>query len=89
MPINQKKAQVSIVKTGPQPEYTQIRQAVQQSLDLIGGIRDIVKPDNLVLINPSWVAPPVEREAGCITIPEITRAVADIVKDIGARAVIA
>jgi len=29
------------------------------------------------------------REAGCITIPEVTRAVADIVEDIGARAVIA
>jgi len=31
----------------------------------------------------------VEREAGCITIPEVTRAVADIVKDLGARPVIA
>jgi len=89
MPPNQTKAPVSIVKTKPQPDYSQIRQAVQQSLDLIGGIRDIVKPDDMVLINPSWVAPPVEREAGCITIPEVTRAVADIVKDIGARPVIA
>jgi len=89
MPTNKQKAQVSIVKTKPQAEYPQIRQAVQQSLDLIGGIRDVVKPDDLVLINPSWVAPPVEREAGCITIPEVTRAVADIVMDIGARPVIA
>lgn len=89
MPISQENTQVSIVKTQPQAEYPQIRKAVQQSLDLIGGIRDIVKPNQLVLINPSWVAPPVEREAGCITIPEVTRAVADIVKDIGARPVIA
>jgi uncharacterized protein (DUF362 family) len=89
MPIKPKKAQVSIVRTNPQPQYPQIRQAVQQSLDLIGGIRDIVKPRDLVLINPSWVAPPVERQAGCITIPEVTRAVADIIRDIGARAVIA
>lgn len=89
MPVNKEKAKVSIVKTKPQPEYRQIRQAVQQSLDLIGGIRDIVKPKDLVLINPSWVAPPVEREAGCITIPEVTQAVADIVKEIGARPVIA
>jgi uncharacterized protein (DUF362 family) len=89
MATNQKKSQVSIVKTKPQAEYPQIRQAVQQSLDLIGGIRDIVKPDDLVLINPSWVAPPVAREAGCITIPEVARAVADIVMDIGARPVIA
>jgi len=89
MPISQKNTQVSIVKTDPQADYAQIRRAVQQSLDLIGGIRDIVKPKDLVLINPSWVAPPVERDAGCITIPEVTRAVADIVKDIGARPVIA
>jgi uncharacterized protein (DUF362 family) len=89
MPLDNKKAEVSIVKTKPRPEYDEIRRAVQQSLDLIGGIRDIVKPEDLVLINPSWVAPPVEREAGCITIPEVTRAVADIVKDIGARPVIA
>jgi len=89
MPNRTPSAKVSIVKTKPQPDYSQIRQAVQQSLDLIGGIRDIVKPGNLVLINPSWVAPPVEREAGCITIPEVTRAVADIVKNIGARPVIA
>jgi uncharacterized protein (DUF362 family) len=89
MPTHQTKAQVSIVKTEPQPEYLQIRQAVGQSLDLIGGIRDIVKPNDLVLVNPSWVAPPVQREAGCITIPEVARAVADIVKDIGARPVIA
>jgi len=82
-------AKVSIVKTQPQPDYSQIRQAVMRSLDLIGGIRDIVKSEDLVLINPSWVAPPVERAAGCITIPEVTRAVADIVKDLGARPVIA
>ncbi|CAB1061960.1 hypothetical protein D1BOALGB6SA_6736 [Olavius sp. associated proteobacterium Delta 1] len=66
MPTNQEKTQISIVKTHPQAKYSQIRQAVQQSLGLIGGIRDIVKPDDLALINPSWVAPPVEREAGCI-----------------------
>ena len=89
MAENKEKAKVSIVKTKPQSEYQQIRHAVQQSLDLIGGIRDIIKPKDLVLINPSWVAPPVEREAGCITIPEVTQAVADIVKDMGARPVIA
>jgi uncharacterized protein (DUF362 family) len=83
------KVTVSIVKTDPKLEYPKIRQAVDRALDLIGGIQDIVKPGHLVLINPSWVAPPVEREAGCITIPEIPRAVADIVKDLGGRPVIA
>jgi len=83
------KVKVSIVKTGPKPEYPEIHEAVQKALDLIGDIRDIIKPGHLVLINPSWVAPPVEREAGCITIPEIPRALADIVKGLEARPVIA
>jgi len=80
---------VSIVKLQPKPDYPKIREAVQEALTLIGGIEDIIKPGHLVLINPSWVAPPVEPEAGCITIPEIPRAVADIVKDLGAKPIIA
>jgi len=83
------KAKVSIVKTDPKPEYPEIRDAVHRALDLIGGIQDIIKPGHLVLVNPSWVAPPVEREAGCITIPEVPRALADMVKELGARPVIA
>jgi uncharacterized protein (DUF362 family) len=83
------KSEVSIVKTNPKPDYSEIRQAVEKALDLIGGVQDLIQPGQLVLINPSWVAPPVEREAGCITLPEIPRALADIVQELGARAVIA
>lgn len=83
------KAKVSIVKTGPKPEYPEIRDAVHKALDLIGGIRHVIKPGHLVLINPSWVAPPVDRDAGCITIPEVPRALADMIKELGARPVIA
>jgi uncharacterized protein (DUF362 family) len=83
------KAKVSIVKTEPNPGYAEIGAAVRHALDLIGGVGDIIRPGYLVLINPSWVAPPVEREAGCITIPEVPRAIADIVRDLGARPVIA
>ncbi len=83
------KAKVSIVKTRQNPEYLEIFEAVRKALDLIGGIEDVVKPGHLVLINPSWVAPPVEPEAGCITLPEVSRAVADIVMELNARPVIA
>ena len=83
------KTKVSIVKTPARSEYPEIRKAVEKALLLIGGIEDIIKPGHLVLVNPSWVGPPVEREAGCITIPEIPRALADIVKEMGARPVIA
>jgi len=80
---------VSIVKTTQNPGYAEIYEAVKKALDMIGGIGDIIRTGDLVLINPSWVAPPVEREAGCITIPEVPRAIADLVKDLGARPVIA
>jgi uncharacterized protein (DUF362 family) len=83
------KSIVSLVKTRSNPGFEEIRKAVQRSIDLIGGIDDIVRPGALVLINPSWVAPPVEREAGCITLPEVTQAIADIVTELGARAIIA
>jgi uncharacterized protein (DUF362 family) len=83
------KTKVSIVKTQPNPNYQAIRQAVERALGLIGGISDIIRPRDMVLINPSWVAPPVERAAGCITLPEVTQAIADIVIEMGARVVIA
>lgn len=83
------KARVSIVRTNAKPDYPEIYSAVQRALELIGGIEPLIKPGNLVLINPSWVAPPVEREAGCITIPEVPRALADMVRSLDARPVIA
>ncbi len=83
------KSKVSIVKTDPQPSYQIIRKAVEQAFSLIGGIEDLIKPGMKVLLNPSWVAPPTEPEKGCITQAEVTRAVADIVREMGARAIIA
>ena len=71
------------------PGANEIAAAVRKALDLIGGIKDIVKRGNLVLINPNWAAPPVEREKAVITDPDVAKAVADIVREQGARAVIA
>ncbi len=83
------KTKVSIVKTSPKPGYAEIRKAVEKALDLIGGVDDLFKPGKTVLLNPSWVAPPTETEKGCITQPEVTQALADIVMAKGARAIIA
>ena len=83
------KSKVSIVKTPPQPDFRGIRKAVHEAISLIGGINDLVKPGMKVLLNPSWVAPPTEPEKGCITQAEVTRAVADIIRDMGARVIIA
>jgi uncharacterized protein (DUF362 family) len=83
------KSKVSIVKTNPKPDYAAIRKAVEKALELIGGVDDLIKPGKKVLLNPSWVAPPTEAEKGCITQAEVTQAIADIVREKGARAIIA
>ncbi len=83
------KSRVSIVKTKSAPDVQSIRTAVRRAVELIGGIDDLIKPGMKVLLNPSWVAPPCEVEAGCITHPDVTRAVAEIVKELGARPIIA
>lgn len=83
------KSQVSIVKTGPRPDYDAVLAAVRKSIDLIGGLDDVVKSGQMVLINPSWVATPADKETGTCTWPEVSRAVADVVKAAGARPIIA
>ncbi len=83
------KSKVSIVKTHPQPDFRGVRKAVDEAISLIGGIGDLVKPGMKVLLNPSLVAPPTEPEKGCITQAEVTRAVADVIRDMGARVIIA
>ena len=83
------KSRVSIVKTKKNPDYPEIEAAVRKAIEMIGGVEDMIKPGDLVLLKPNWAAPPVEREAGCITLPEVAKAVADIVKERGARPVIA
>lgn len=80
---------VSIARTDQSPGYEQILNAVENAVDLIGGIREFVKPGQRVLVNPSWVSVMPKPEQAAITLPEVTRAVADIVKTVGAKPIIA
>ena len=83
------KSTVSIAKTPESPEFEQIFTAVEQAVDLLGGMKEFVKPGQRVLVNPSWVSVVPKREQAAITLPEVTRAVADLVKNAGAAPVIA
>jgi len=83
------KTQVTIIKTKSNPEFEVIRFAVDKAISLLGGMRDIVRPGQKVLINPSWVTSITKREEAVITLPEVTRAVADIVQEVGGKPVIA
>lgn len=83
------KSIVSITKVRRNPDSKEIEKAVRRGISLIGGIEDIISSGDLVLINPSWVAPPADPESAVITCPEVTRAVADMVREMGAEPVIA
>ena len=82
-------SRISIVKTRKSPGQEEISTAVRRSLDLIGGPEGVFSPGQVVLINPNWAAVRVEREEAVITLPEVTKAVADIVAAQGAKALIA
>jgi len=83
------RSRVSIVRTPKSPSRKEIEGAIRKAIDLIGGLDDIISRKDLVLINPSWVAPPTDPQSAVITSPEVTRAVADIIRDFGARPIIA
>lgn len=83
------KSVVSITRTRPNPNPKEIEKAVRQGINLVGGMEDIISLGDLVLINPSWVAPPADPESAVITHPEVTKAVADMVQEVGAEPVIA
>lgn len=79
---------VSVVRTEGNTESC-IADAVRESIRLIGGMEDIIHPGDLVLIKPNLVAVPKNRLSGAVTRWEVCKAIADMVREIGAEAVIA
>ncbi|MFW6151263.1 MAG: DUF362 domain-containing protein, partial [Chloroflexota bacterium] len=82
------RTKVALVRTREQPGDREIDAAVRQAVDLAGGMADVVKRGNTVLIKPNLVVakPP---ESGATTDPRVCKAIADMVTDLGARPVIA
>ena len=61
-----------------------ISRAVEQAIDLLGGIKSVTKGINSVLLKPNLVAPDVQ----CTTKPEVVRAIAKLLKDSGKEVMI-
>ncbi len=78
---------VSIVKTVRDDEKG-IAEAVKRAVRYIGGIEEVVFPGDLVLVKPNLVRVPPS-DNGTVTRWEVTKAVADLVMERGARPVIA
>lgn len=82
-----RKSQVAILKTAKNPGEEEIQAKVREAVDSIGGIRRFVKRGDLVIVKPNLVIG-MTAEAGVTTDVRVSKAVADLVREQGARAVI-
>lgn len=82
------KSKVAIVKSPEEPNEKDIEACVKKGLELCGAIDNFAKPNDTVLIKPNIFAVKTV-ESAAITDPRICRAIADVVREAGARPVIA
>jgi uncharacterized protein (DUF362 family) len=81
------KSRVAIFKTGKNPGEEEIREKVREAVDAVGGMKKFVKPGNLAIIKPNLVIS-MGSETGATVDWRVSRAVADLVREQGGRAVI-
>jgi uncharacterized protein (DUF362 family) len=81
------KSRVAIFQTGKNPKEEEIREKVRAAVEAVGGMGRFVKSGDLVIIKPNLVISMLA-ETGATVDWRVTRAVADLVKEQGGRAVI-
>ena len=81
------KSKVAIVKTPQEPNEEEIEACVRKSVKLSGGLAAVVKRGDTVLIKPNVLAAK-SVESGAITDPRVCKAIANMVREAGARPVI-
>ena len=79
---------VSIARGGKNPQEREIALMVRRAVELAGGLDDIVSSGDLVLIKPNLVVPASPKE-GSVTNPFVAKSIANIVKELKARPIIA
>ena len=77
---------VSIVKGSSNPGRDEIKDIVRRAIDLIGGIENAVKPEDIVLIKPNGVGGGIR--PGVATSAPVVEALVELVKEGGAKEVI-
>ena len=82
------KIKVAIVRTPEEPDEKDIVACVRKSLELCGVVDNVAKPNDTVLIKPNILAVKTV-ESAAITDPRICKAIADVVRERGAKPVIA
>ena len=82
-----KKTTVAIVKGPKNPNEKAVDGQVRKAVELAGGLNDIVKQGDSVLIKPNLCATwPLE--SGAITDPRVCKTIANMVRELGAKPII-
>jgi uncharacterized protein (DUF362 family) len=81
-------SRVSIVKVAGR-DRAGVAAGVRKAMADAGGLAEVVRPGMRVMIKPNMVAPPPTAESGACTSPLVCQAVADVVRELGARPIIA
>ena len=79
---------VSIVRVDGRTS-DRVTAAVRRAVNMAGGFTDLIHPGMLVMVKPNLVAPPPSAAAGACTGPLVCQAIADLVRELGAKAIIA
>jgi len=81
------KSQVSIKRINNIEDISEVRKAVSDSIELIGGFEKAFRRTDTVLIKPN-VLMPMDYKSGGITNPLVVEAVIDLLQDFGIRKII-
>ncbi len=82
------RTRVAIAKSPQNPDEKEIEATVRKAIELSGGLTDIVKRGDTVIIKPNIILPRPP-ESAVVTDPRICRAIADMVQELGAKPIIA
>ena len=80
-------AKVSVIKC-PDYQEERVEEALRQSVELIGGLKSVIKPGDKVLLKVNLLAP-VEAHAAVTTHPSVVKATIKMVKEAGGIPLIA
>lgn len=78
---------VSVVRCEDADNLVKVKDAVLRSLDLIGGLKTILRRGDQVLIKPNLLAPR-NYKSGATTNPHIVAALIDLLREVGAKRIV-
>ena len=81
------KPKVAIVKGSKKPNEKEIEASVRKAIELAGGLADVVKPGDTVIIKPNIVVAQ-SPETASVTDPRVCKVIANMVREMGAKPII-